>query len=595
MRRRCLPASAIPRCWPGRRWRWSAGATPPPTGRAMAEALAADLAQAGLVVVSGLARGIDAAAHAGALATGRTVAAVAGGLDCPYPPEHADLQRRIAEGGAVVSEAPLGTAPQARHFPRRNRVIAGLALGVVVVEAALRSGSLITARLAQDAGREIFAVPGSPLDPRARGSNDLIRQGAHLTETAADVLDNLPDHPLRQGLARAPLFARGGVGGTVRAGRRGRRSGGGPCRPKPWPRRGSGWPICWGLPPRRLTICCAAASCHRPPCWRPCSNSNSPAGSKPCRGSAWCCWPDHKAPTHRTRMTDVVVVESPAKAKTINKYLGDEFTVLASFGHVRDLPPKDGSVRPEQDFAMDWEADDARRAPGRRHRQGAARAPSTLYLATDPDREGEAISWHVQDMLAEKHALKGVEVQRIIFNEITRSAIRAAMAASARPRSAADRGLPGAPRARLPGGLHPLAGAVAQAAGQPQRRARAVGRAAPDLRARSRDRGVPRRANTGRWRRVFTTPGGAPFTARLTHLDGKRLDQFDLQRPRRWRCAPRRRSRPAPSPSARSRRSASSATRRRRSPPPPCSRRRRASSASARSRPCGWRSSCTRA
>ena len=178
-------------------------------GARMAEALAADLAQAGLVVVSGLARGIDAAAHTGALATGRTVAAVAGGLDCPYPPEHAELQRRIAEGGAVVAEAPLGTAPQARHFPRRNRIIAGLALGVVVVEAALRSGSLITARLAQDAGREIFAVPGCPLDPRARGSNDLIRQGAHLTETAADVLDNLPDHPLRQGLARAPLFARG--------------------------------------------------------------------------------------------------------------------------------------------------------------------------------------------------------------------------------------------------------------------------------------------------------------------------------------------------------------------------------------------------
>ena len=157
-----------------------------------------------MVVVSGLARGIDAAAHTGALRTGRTVAAVAGGLDIPYPPEHADLQRRIAEAGAVVTEAPLGTAPQARHFPRRNRIIAGLSLGVVVVEAALRSGSLITARLAQEAGRELFAVPGSPLDPRSRGANDLIRQGAHLTETAQDVLDNLPDHPSREGLARDP-------------------------------------------------------------------------------------------------------------------------------------------------------------------------------------------------------------------------------------------------------------------------------------------------------------------------------------------------------------------------------------------------------
>ncbi len=174
-------------------------------GQRVAEALAADLAQT-LVVVSGLARGIDAASHIGALQTGRTVAAIAGGLDITYPPEHAKLQRQIAGTGAVVTEAPLGTTPQARHFPRRNRIIAGLALGVVVVEAALRSGSLITARLAQENGRELFAVPGSPLDPRSRGSNDLIRQGAHLTETAADVLDNLPDHPSRQGLARDPLF-----------------------------------------------------------------------------------------------------------------------------------------------------------------------------------------------------------------------------------------------------------------------------------------------------------------------------------------------------------------------------------------------------
>jgi DNA processing protein len=177
-------------------------------GQRMAEALATELATAGLTVVSGLARGIDAAAHTGALHTGLTVAAIAGGLDVPYPPEHAKLQEKIASKGAVVSEAPLGTAPQSRHFPRRNRIIAGLSLGIVVVEAALRSGSLITARLAQDANREIFAVPGSPLDPRCHGTNDLIRQGAHLTESAADVLANLPDHPDREGLARTPLFAR---------------------------------------------------------------------------------------------------------------------------------------------------------------------------------------------------------------------------------------------------------------------------------------------------------------------------------------------------------------------------------------------------
>jgi DNA processing protein len=171
-------------------------------GQRLAEAMAADLAQAGLVVVSGLARGIDAAAHQGALRTGRTVACIAGGFDTPYPAENAALQARIAEGGAVVAEAPLGTAPQARHFPRRNRIIAGLSVGVVVVEAALRSGSLITARLALENNRDVFAVPGSPLDPRNRGSNDLLRQGATLTETAADVLEHL-----RDGIARADLFA----------------------------------------------------------------------------------------------------------------------------------------------------------------------------------------------------------------------------------------------------------------------------------------------------------------------------------------------------------------------------------------------------
>jgi DNA processing protein len=178
-------------------------------GLRIAEELAAGLARAGIVVVSGLARGIDAAGHVGALRAGRTIAAIAGGLDVPYPPENAALQARIAAEGVIVAEATLGTTPQARHFPRRNRIIAGLSLGVVVIEAAPRSGSLITARLAEEAGRELFAVPGSPLDPRCRGSNDLLRHSAHMTETAEDVLRNLPDSPLRQGIARSPLFARG--------------------------------------------------------------------------------------------------------------------------------------------------------------------------------------------------------------------------------------------------------------------------------------------------------------------------------------------------------------------------------------------------
>ncbi len=156
-------------------------------GQRFARTLAGDLGQAGFIVVSGLARGIDGAAHEGSLATG-TVAVLGGGPDDAYPPEHADLHRKIAQKGCIVSESPPGHRAQARDFPRRNRLISGLALAAVVVEAELRSGSLITARLAAEQGREVLAVPGSPLDARARGTNDLIRQGAALCEGAEDVI-----------------------------------------------------------------------------------------------------------------------------------------------------------------------------------------------------------------------------------------------------------------------------------------------------------------------------------------------------------------------------------------------------------------------
>ena len=156
-------------------------------GRMLAKTLAKELAEAGLVVVSGLARGIDTAAHEGALAAGATVAVIASGIDVPYPPDNEALMAQIAASGAVVSERPPGAVPQARHFPRRNRIIAGLSLGVVVVEAAPQSGSLITARLAAEQGREVMAVPGSPLDPRHRGTNQLLRDGATLVESAADI------------------------------------------------------------------------------------------------------------------------------------------------------------------------------------------------------------------------------------------------------------------------------------------------------------------------------------------------------------------------------------------------------------------------
>ncbi len=225
-------------------------------------------------------------------------------------------------------------------------------------------------------------------------------------------------------------------------------------------------------------------------------------------------------------MTDVVVVESPAKAKTINRYLGGGYTVLASLGHVRDLPPKDGSVRPEQDFAMDWESD----ARGDKQVGAIAKAlkgARTLYLATDPDREGEAISWHVKNMLADKKALKGVDVRRITFNEITRNAVRAAMAA---PRDL-DQPLIEAYLARR--ALDYLVGFTLSPV---------LWRKLPGSRSAGRVQSVALRLICEREAEIeafrareywtveadFLTPAGAPFTARLTHLDGKKLEQFDL-------------------------------------------------------------------
>ena len=167
-------------------------------GLKIAGLLAADLGKLAFVVVSGLARGIDASAHRASLSSG-TVAVLAGGHDRPYPEEHRDLLDAIADTGAVVSEMPMGWEPRGRDFPRRNRIISGLSYGIVIIEAALRSGSLITARFAGEQGRDIFAVPGSPLDPRSEGTNALIREGAtlitsadHIAEALAPVMGRLP-------------------------------------------------------------------------------------------------------------------------------------------------------------------------------------------------------------------------------------------------------------------------------------------------------------------------------------------------------------------------------------------------------------------
>lgn len=159
-------------------------------GRRFAEHLGRELGRAGLIVTSGLARGIDTAAHIGALETG-TVAVIAGGIDDIYPPENRKLYEEIIARGAVVAESPFGQKPFAQSFPRRNRIISGLSAGIVVVEASQKSGSLITARMAAEQGRDVYAVPGHPLDPRAAGPNHLIREGATLVRDAADILESL--------------------------------------------------------------------------------------------------------------------------------------------------------------------------------------------------------------------------------------------------------------------------------------------------------------------------------------------------------------------------------------------------------------------
>lgn len=170
-------------------------------GESLTETLSRQLGERGWTIVSGLARGIDTAAHRGSLPTG-TIAVVAGGLDVVYPEENRDMMAQIAEAGVVVAESPPGTKPTAQHFPRRNRIIAGLCLGTLVVEARIRSGALITARMAADYGREVMAIPGSPLDPRAGGPNKLIKDGAHLIQSVDDVLQALSD------IARRPLEER---------------------------------------------------------------------------------------------------------------------------------------------------------------------------------------------------------------------------------------------------------------------------------------------------------------------------------------------------------------------------------------------------
>ena len=239
-------------------------------GVRFAERLARDLGAAGFVVVSGLARGIDAAAHRASLASG-TVAVLAGGHDRIYPPEHAGLADAILADGAAVSEMPLGWEPRARDFPRRNRLISGLALGVVVVEAARRSGSLITARIALEQGREVFAVPGSPLDPRAEGTNESAQAGRDAGDRSRRRDHGAAADPGRSQSSSRPRSPT----------RRRRRA----ASPAPTSARASS--ACSGRRRCRSTIWCGCRAARPPSCAWCCSSSNSPDGSS-ATAARWC-------------------------------------------------------------------------------------------------------------------------------------------------------------------------------------------------------------------------------------------------------------------------------------------------------------------
>ena len=373
-----------------------------PYGLRMAERLGGDLGGRGVTVVSGLARGVDTAAHRGALdAGGRTLAVLGSGVDVVYPPENRGLAAEVVKAGAVVSQFPMGTAPLPYHFPARNRVIAGLTLGTVVVEAAERSGALITARLAGELGREVYAVPGNVSSAGSQGTNSLIQDGAKLVQGWEDVVAEWP-REWRQALR--PLPARGPA---TEPGRRG-------ARTSPESGRSS---RCWETSRSRSTRWWSGAGSRRARCrqasW-PSSSAGSYAGS-----------PDSGTSGARggsvAGRTSLVVVESPTKVKTIQKYLDRGYVVKASLGHLKDLPKSKLGIDIKKGFTPQYVP--VRTKPKTLDElKRAGKKAKALYIATDPDREGEAIGWHI----AQELGLPPERVFRVLFNEITEKAVKAA-------------------------------------------------------------------------------------------------------------------------------------------------------------------------
>ena len=301
-----------------------------------------------------------------------------------------------------------------------------------MVEAAKRSGSLITARLALEQDREVFAVPGSPLDPRAEGGNSLIQQGARLITGAADIIEALSVADPSRGAILEPDW-------TPDA----RRSDDEPPvreRPRAGALALSVTPVPvddliaqTGLSVAAMQTILLELDLAGQLEWASgqlvalrADAIPRPGGRRLTVNGAVTMLRLLQHPLPEGICMKLVIVESPAKAKTINKYLGSDYEVVASYGHVRDLPAKDGSVRPEEDFAMSWEVD----PKASKRLSDIARSlkdADELILATDPDREGEAISWHVLDILRQKKALKDQPVSRVVFNAITKDAVTQAM------------------------------------------------------------------------------------------------------------------------------------------------------------------------
>jgi len=349
-------------------------------GRQVTEEIVTDLARSKITIVSGLARGIDSIAHRAALdAGGKTIAVFASGLDIVYPGENAKLAQAIIEHGAVLSEHPLSAKPKPENFPLRNRIMSGLSLGVLVVEAGERSGALITAHQAVEQNREVFAIPGSTLSPASQGTNRLIQEGAKLVRNYTDILQELNLTIVAQ-QADIKEFS-------------------------PVDEAESAILKQLSSEPNHIDEICRRSGLTMP------------------EVSSTLAMLELKGIARQVGASKLVIVESPAKARTLNKILGRSYSVKASLGHVRDLPRASLGVDIEKGFIPQYVIPTKKKKIVGEIKKAAAKA-SSIYLATDPDREGEAISWHL--IQATKLDKNEIPVHRVVFQEITKDAIQEA-------------------------------------------------------------------------------------------------------------------------------------------------------------------------